>query len=92
MKVLHYPKFRLTEEEIDYLLQSEILPYTKIVKVSFKFDKDICRDRDDQKFLELAISGRADYIVSGDKDLLDLKEINKIKIISPKQFYQKLLK
>ena len=86
IKVLHYPKFALTKEEIDYLLQSEILPYSKIVETNFKFNKDICRDKDDQKFLELAISGRADYIVSGDKDLLDLNKIDKGAILSPKEF------
>jgi putative PIN family toxin of toxin-antitoxin system len=86
IKVLHYPKFALTEEEIEYLLQSEILPYSKIVKTIFKFDKNVCCDKDDQKFLELAISAQADYIVSGDKDLLELKEIKGIKILSPKEF------
>jgi len=91
IKVLHYPKFLLTEEEIEYLLEFEILPYSKIVKTVFKFDKKICPDEDDQKFLELAVSANADYIVTGDKDLLDLKEINKIKILSPKDFL-KLLK
>ena len=86
IKVLHYPKFSLTKDEIEYLLQFEILPYSKIVEVTFKFDKEICPDKDDQKFLELAVSAKADYIITGDKDLLDLKEFNKIKILSPKEF------
>ena len=80
-KVLHYPKFSLTEEEIEYLLQFKILPYSKIVEVTFKFDKEICPNKDDQKFLELAVSAKANYIITGDKDLLNLKEINKIKFI-----------
>ncbi len=90
IKVLHYPKFALTEEEIDYLLQFEILPYSKIVEVIFKLDKEICGDKEDQKFLELAISGKADYIVSGDNDLLEIKEFKKIKIISPAEFLKLL--
>ena len=85
-KVLHYPKFSLTEEEIEYLLQLEILPYSKIVKTSFKFNKDICSDKDDLKFLELAVSVQADYVVSGDKDLLKLEEVRGIKILSPREF------
>jgi len=92
IKVLHYPKFSLTEEEIEYLLQFEILPYSKIVKITFKFDKEICPDKDDQKFLELAVSAKANYIITGDKDLLNLKEINKIKILSPKEFLSLLKK
>jgi len=33
---------------------------------------DICRDPKDNKFLELAISGKATHIITGDKDLLEL--------------------
>ena len=86
IRVLHYPKFALTEKEIDYLLQSEILSYAKIVETVLKFNKEACRDREDQKFLELAVSAKTDYIISGDKDLLDLKKINKIRILSPNEF------
>ena len=92
IKVLHYPKFSLTKDEIEYLLQFEILPYSKIVEVTFKFDKEICSDKDNQKFLELAVSAKADYIITGDKDFLNLKEINKIKILSPKEFLSLLKK
>jgi len=92
IKVLHYPKFSLTEDEIEYLLQFEILPYSKIVEVTFKFDKEICPNKNDQKFLELAVSAKANYIITGDKDLLNLKEINKIKILSPKEFLSLLKK
>jgi len=92
IKALHYPKFSLTKDEIEYLLQFEILPYSKIVEVTFKFDKEICPDKDDLKFLELAVSAKADYIITGDKDLLNLKEINKIKILSPKKFLSLLKK
>ena len=88
IKVLHYPKFALTEEEIDYILQFEILPYSKMIKITFKIDEKICKDRDDQKFLELAISGKADYLVSGDTDLLELKEFETIKILSPAEFLE----
>lgn len=45
-----------------------------------------CRDPDDNKFLNCAIIGRADYLVSGDDDLLCLKEISKTKIINPSKF------
>lgn len=47
----------------------------------------ICRDKDDDQFINCAISGKADFIISGDKDLTDLVEVRGINIIKPKQFY-----
>lgn len=45
-------------------------------------------DPKDNKIIECAVAGKADYIVSGDKHLLDIKEYDKIKIISPKEFLE----
>lgn len=45
-----------------------------------------CRDPDDDKFLALAVNGRADVIVSGDDDLLALDTVRGIPIISPAAF------
>jgi uncharacterized protein len=56
-----------------------------VVIVDKIFNFDLCRDKDDNKFINCALSGKANYIVTGDKDLLDLKKINEIKIITPKQ-------
>ena len=42
-----------------------------------------CRDADDDKFLHLALAGAARVIVSGDKDLLDLDQMDTIQILSP---------
>jgi uncharacterized protein len=50
---------------------------------------NICEDKDDNKFLETAIDGKAKYIITGDKHLLKIKEYEKIKIIPPKEFLQK---
>lgn len=52
----------------------------------------LCRDKDDDKFINCAISGKAEFIISGDKDLTDLKEVNGVKIIKPKQFYDMIMK
>lgn len=46
----------------------------------------ICRDPKDNKFLEVAVSGGADYLVTGDNDLLVLNLFNGIPIITPAQF------
>ena len=45
-----------------------------------------CRDPKDNKFLELAVAGKADCIVTGDKDLLELHPFRNIRIITPKEF------
>ena len=49
----------------------------------------ICRDPDDDKFLNGAIVGGAKYLVSGDDDLLSLKKIESTEIINPIQFLKK---
>lgn len=44
---------------------------------------NICRDLSDNKFIELGLSSRADFLVTGDDDLLVLKEVRGLKIITP---------
>ncbi|MBI2137721.1 putative toxin-antitoxin system toxin component, PIN family [Candidatus Woesearchaeota archaeon] len=46
-----------------------------------KLNTKLCRDEKDNKFLECAESAKADYIVSGDEDLLSLKEYKGIPIV-----------
>lgn len=46
-----------------------------------------CRDPDDDLFLEAAVEGGADLIVSGDKDLTDIGKFREIKLVNPRQFY-----
>jgi len=47
-----------------------------------------CRDPKDDKFLELAVNGKAICIVSGDEDLLVLHPFRGIAIVSPRQFLE----
>ena len=49
-----------------------------------------CRDPKDDKFLEVAISGQADVIVSGDEDLLTMNPFSGIPIITPRAFLHML--
>lgn len=51
---------------------------------------NIVRDRDDNRVLEAAVEGECDYIVTGDKDLLDLGEFENIKIVTPVDFLANL--
>jgi putative PIN family toxin of toxin-antitoxin system len=48
-----------------------------------------CRDPKDNKFLELAICGNADCIISGDKDLLELSPFRGIAVLKPDEFLKR---
>ncbi|MEJ0055269.1 MAG: putative toxin-antitoxin system toxin component, PIN family [Bacteroidota bacterium] len=50
----------------------------------------LCRDPKDDKYLDLALSGKADSIISGDPDLLVLNPFENIAIITPKEFLDRL--
>jgi len=77
-------KFRwMSEDEVLTLLQSlagesVLAPGKASVKAS--------RDPEDDKFLAAAVEAQADYVVSGDKDLLDLKAYKGARIVTPAQF------
>lgn len=47
---------------------------------------NLCRDPDDVKILGLAVAGHADCIVTGDQDLLVLKEFRGVPIVTPRSF------
>lgn len=47
-------------------------------------------DPDDDKFLEAAVAGDVDYVVSGDQHLLDLDTFRGIDIVTPRTFYERL--
>ena len=51
---------------------------------------DACRDPKDNRFLEAAVEGDADVIVSGDADLLDMREFEKIPILRVSEFLAQL--
>jgi putative PIN family toxin of toxin-antitoxin system len=69
IQVLTYPKFDLDKVEIEALL-ADYLPFTEPVTVSSRPQSPQCRDIDDQMFVDLAIEGRADVLVTGDRALL----------------------
>ena len=55
-------------------------------------DLKICHDPDDDKFINCAIDAKAIYIVSGDNDLLTIKNFAGIEIVTAREFYEKYLK
>ncbi len=59
--------------------------------INGKSNIELCRDPDDDKFLECAVDAEAIYIVSGDLDLLDISNYKGIQIITAKEFCEKHL-
>jgi len=79
--VLEYPKFSLTRQEIKVIIEEELLPYFEVIEITEDVE-GICRDTADDKFIACAVSASADFIVTGDKDLMDMGKYKSIKIIS----------
>ncbi len=52
--------------------------------------KRVCRDRDDDVVLGVALAGKSDVIISGDNDLLVLKKYQRCRILSPRHFFELL--
>ncbi len=50
--------------------------------------KETCRDPDDLKILGLVVPAKADAIITGDKDLLELKKYKNTPILSPRDFWE----
>ncbi len=89
IRVLAYPKFKLSRLEQQGFLD-EYLPYiTTIIKVEKLKNSNICRDVNDVMFLELALAGRADYLITGDKDLLVLQQQFTFQIMTPAELILK---
>jgi putative PIN family toxin of toxin-antitoxin system len=70
LRVLAYPKFRLTPEDRNTLL-AQYLPFSETGTLPSVRPKlpAVCRDRDDTVFIALMLSAGADLLVSGDADL-----------------------
>lgn len=83
--VLRRSKFDayITEEErLDFL--AAYIRETEEITVNIRLQ--VCRDPTDDKFLELAIAGRATHVVSGDPDLLTLSPFRGVMIVNPREF------
>ena len=87
--VISRDKFGFSSEIIDSAIEA-ILSYSEVVNPEIKLDV-VKSDPDDNSILECAIACGASYIVSDDKHLLNLKEYENIKIITPKDAIDLLL-
>lgn len=79
--VLEYPKFSLSLQHRKNIIEEEILPYIEVVEIIDPVT-GLCRDPDDDKFIACAVSASADFIVTGDKDLLAIGRYKSVKMIS----------
>lgn len=77
--------FKLSEQEIDDILNC-IMMYVKIIEPRTKVQ--VVRDSKDDMVLNVALDATAEYIITRDKDLLDIKTYQKIKIITPEEFWR----
>ncbi len=90
VRVLAYPKFGLDAEERRDLLD-DYLPFCETVPVPDPPPAvPECRDPSDRPFLELALVGRADALVTGDADLLALAGAFPVPLLLPAGFGRRL--
>lgn len=89
VRVFHYAKFHLTEHDISHLVYQELVPFITPVKV-VRVPPVIRADPSDDHVLACAVAGHADMIVSGDHDLLDLKQHRAIPILPLRDFLTRL--
>lgn len=92
IRVLAYPKFALSAEECQNLLE-DFLPFAETVQIRTRRSGEYLKarteltDPDDQPFLDLAFSTQTDALVSGDKALLRLAgDVKAFQILNPKDF------
>ncbi len=92
IRVLSYPKFKLSSGDREELL-ADYLPYCTTVTMRDKAPKSpSCRDPWDLPFLQLAAHARADFLVTGDRDLLDIRDKMRFAIVTAEAFMSKLEK
>lgn len=89
IRVLAYPKFKLTNTEIRGLLEEELIPFIETVTAVPTNIPDL-RDPDDAKFITCAVAAGVRWLVSGDDDLLSLHHVESVDILSVTAFLQQL--
>jgi putative PIN family toxin of toxin-antitoxin system len=81
-----FKRFNLPEDEMEALTIILANPKNTILVTPKDKINLIKADPDDNKFLECAVAGKAGYIISGDKHLLNCAEFKHCKILTPSDF------
>ncbi len=89
LRVFAYPKFQLSDQEIRPLIEEELLPFVETIRVRRRLAV-VRRDPDDDKFLECAVAGRAQYLVTGDRDLREIGTFRGITILTAGEFLERM--
>ncbi|MFM8331564.1 MAG: putative toxin-antitoxin system toxin component, PIN family [Candidatus Methylumidiphilus sp.] len=90
LRVLHYPKFKLDSKQVE-TLAARYLPYAERVDIAgTSCDFPQCRDPKDQIFIELGFCGQTDVLVSGDGDLLAMKQDVPFAIETPAEYARRI--
>ena len=89
VRVLAYTKFRLSAQRC-LELESDYFPYCEQVATVIRCPI-LCRDPKDQPFLDLAVSGHADLLVTGDDDLLTLAGQTSFVIETPDDYRSRFM-
>jgi putative PIN family toxin of toxin-antitoxin system len=79
-------KLKMPRDKVQLIV--EYLREFCIISDFERLDRRICRDIDDVKILGLSETARPDYIITGDADLLALKEHRAVPIITPREFWE----
>ncbi len=83
VRVLGYPKLKLTEDEAKNLLAA-YMEHAEAARTARRAPRiPECRDEDDRMFLRLAYAARVDALVTGDDDLLVVAPRSRIAIVTP---------
>ncbi len=87
LEVARRPKFRrfFSQQDIEDILET-IEEVADFVSVQTKVE--VCRDVKDNFLLALSIDGNADFLLTGDKDLLDIKQFGRTTIFTISNFLQ----
>ncbi|MBA4304377.1 MAG: putative toxin-antitoxin system toxin component, PIN family [Sphingobacteriaceae bacterium] len=88
ISVAERPKFRrfFSSTDMEAILET-IDQFADFIRVESKID--ICRDSKDNFLLSLAVDGQADYLITGDSDLLDLRQVGSTTILPITEFLKK---
>lgn len=89
IRVLSYPKFSLTEDEITDIL-ADYLPYAEVHAGPVPARLKVAADPQDQSFIDLAMAAAADAIISGDRHLLALDGQDGLRVLAPVQLAELL--
>jgi len=85
VEVLSRPKF---DKYISFSKRKEFLTEFYNISEEIQIIQSVkqCRDPKDDKFLELALNSEADFLITGDNDLLEIKIFHRTHIVTPKEF------